>query len=323
MSKHERSYRLRPNKHVDRELFAELVSLLVAGSEGDAYAYIAMGGRHLKDHIAIYRRAGLRNLYSFDLDQDVVDRQRFNAPFEGVVCETHTSGEVPALLDGILDRFRARHAIIWLDYTRTDRFEQLTEVEAIAKRLSAGDVLRVTMNADFSGLQKQEAQLTTEEKLLPTEEKNVVLLRRALGNYMPRAIRKLDHSNMARALVRSIERACVLGIEANSGDRKPCPVLLTRYKDTTSMLTATVMMSDTEGVPGIPKGWPYAPSDWNHIEVVLAPDLSARERLALDRLIQEEPSRVNEILGFTLEEVAVRAYARFHRFYPAYQTVID
>lgn len=323
MNDRTQSYRLRPNKHVDRELFAELVSLLVAASAGDDYVYIAMGGNHLKDHIAIYRRAGLRNLYSFDRNQDVVDRQRFNVPFDGVVCRTHTSGELPALLDGILEDFNAKQAIVWLDYTQPKRFEQLKEVEAIAGRLQVGDVIRVTMNADFSGLRKREAELTEAERELPVEQRNVALLRRVFGKYMPRNISTLDFNDMVEALAKGIERACVLGIESHNDDRKPYPILLTQYRDTTAMFTATVIMTDASQEPEIPEGWSYAPSDWNQIEMIMAPDLSARERFALDHLMHESPSQVQEELGFSMEETAVKAYSRFHRFYPAYQTVVD
>ena len=323
MASSKRSYRLQPNKHVDRELFAELVSLLVAASCGENYVYIAMGGDHLKDHVAIYRRAGLRNLYAFDWDQDVVDRQNFNIPFDGVVCRAHPSGELPALLDGILDEFGAKQAIIWLDYTQTKRLKQLREVEAIAARLQLGDVIRVTMNADFSSLQKREAELKSAEKELSRDVRNAALLRLVLGKYMPRTIETLDYNDMASALAKSIKRACVLGIESVSDDRRLIPVLLTRYKDTTEMLTVTVMMTDATGAPAAPEGWPYTPSDWDQIEMILAPDLSARERLALDQLMHEEPSEINNKLGFSLEEAAVKAYSRFHRFYPTYQTVVD
>ena len=171
MTSGNQSYRLRPNKHVDRELFAELVSLLVTASDPNDYVYISMGGNHLSDHIAIYRRAVCAKLYAFDLNQDVVDRQKFNVPFDGVVCKAHTSGELPTLLDGIVEDFDAKHVIVWLDYTEPKRLEQLSEIQAIVEKLQVGDIIRVTMNADLSGLLKSEAQLTSAEKALPPSEK--------------------------------------------------------------------------------------------------------------------------------------------------------
>ncbi len=323
MTSRNQSYRLRPNKHVDRELFAELVSLLITASHPDDYVYISMGGNHLSDHIAIYRRAGLSKLYAFDLNQDVVDRQNFNVPFDGVVCKAHTSGELPTLLDGIVEDFNAKNVIIWLDYSEPKRLEQLREIQAIVEKLQVGDIIRVTMNADFSGLHKREANLLTAEKTLPQSQKKAVLLRGLLGTYMPHSIVSLDFNGMAGALAKSIERACVLGAESNIGDKKPQPVLLTRYQDTTAMLTVTVMMTDMNGVPEIPKGWAYAPTSWDQIEKIQAPDLSARERLALDQLMHKGINEIQNELGFSLDETAVNTYSKFHRFYPAFQTVVD
>lgn len=323
MSSSGRSYRLRPNKYVDREMFAELVALLVTGENAEDYVYISMGGNHLRDHVAIYRRAGLRNLYAFDLDRDVVDRQLFNRPFEGVVCETHPSGELPSRLDKIMQRFDAEHAIIWLDYTRPKRLEQLREVQAIAEKLQIGDIVKVTMNADFRGLENYESQLTPEEKELPQGRRNAALLRRMLGTYLPRSISEVDYKEMVGALANCIRRACIRGVEGHPDDRRPRPVLLTKYHDTTDMLTVTVMMTDSNGLPECPKGWVYAPDSWEEIEMIMAPDLSARERLALDQLMHRSPREVQEELGFVLDEAAVKAYSRYHRFYPSFQAVID
>ena len=162
-------YRLRPNKFVDRELFAELVSLMVTERGADSYAYISMGGNHLSDHLAIYRRAGLRNLYAFDSDPLVVMRQRFNAPFDGIVCEPHTSAELISRIDGIVENMGVKNVIVWLDYTEPKHLEQLGEIQTLGKSLQTDDILRVTMNVDFKTLHKREAELNDREKGLPRQ----------------------------------------------------------------------------------------------------------------------------------------------------------
>ena len=176
MSGSELPYRLRPNKYVDRELFAELVALLVAESGPDKYVYISMGGKHLSDHLAIYRRAGITNLYAFDYDPDIADRQRFNVPFDGVRCENHPSVELPPRLEDILDGTEAKNIIVWLDFTAPEHYKQLREIEALVTKLQVGDVLRVTMNIDFARLDKSETQLSEAQKNLPKDQKHAVLL---------------------------------------------------------------------------------------------------------------------------------------------------
>ena len=316
-------YRLRPNKYVDRELFAEFVSVLVSSTTPDRYVYVSMGGNHLSDHVAIYRRSGIRKLYAFDRDPDVVARQAFNAPFEGVRCSVHTSGELPVRLDSILSDFGADNAILWLDYTEPKRLEQLQEIETIVSKLVVGDVLRVTVNADFSKLSKREANLKLEERELPEPKKRAALLKLDLGSYLSSDITQLDYTDMAEALAKSIARACRLGCEAANADIVPVPALITEYRDTTPMLTATVMLTDSNRKAIIPETWRYAPTDWNGIERIKAPDLSPRERYALDQLMHQDAEAVSDALGFTVPADDVASYSKYHRFYPAFQNVND
>ena len=323
MSAENHSYRLRPNKYVDRELFAEFVSLLVTDADPDNYVYISMGGTHLSDHLAIYRRAGLRKLYSFDQDEAVVNRQKFNAPFDGVACRVHFSEELPVLLGGILSEFEAHQVVVWLDYTAINRQQQLTEIQELAPRLTAGDVVKVTMNANFEGINQLRDKLSPTEKALPIGKQNAILLKREFGAYMPGSITDIDSGHMVEVLAKCIERAYVLGMEESSEDKMFSPVLLTKYKDTTQMLTATVMVTDRNGTPHLPKGWTYAPSNWDQVEIIRVSELSTRERLALDQQMHKEYEDIQDFLGFHLDEPTIKAYSRFHRFYPAFQTVIE
>lgn len=323
MSAGSHSYRLRPNKYVDRELFAEFVSLLVTDAGPDNYVYISMGGTHLSDHLAIYRRAGLRKLYSFDQDEAVVNRQKFNAPFDGVACRVHFSEELPVLLNGILSEFEARQVVVWLDYTAIDRQQQLAEIQELASKLTVGDVVKVTMNANFGRIDQLRNELSPAEKELPKGKQNAILLKRELGAYMPGSIIDIDFGHMVEVLAKCIERAYVLGMEESSEDKTLSPVLLTRYKDTSQMLTATIMVTDRNGSPNLPKGWTYAPPNWDQIERIRVSELSTRERLALDQQMHKEHEDIRDFLGFDLDEPTIKAYSRFHRFLPAFQTVIE
>jgi len=316
-------YRLRPNKFVDRELFAELVSLLVAERGTDSYAYISMGGNHLSDHMAIYRRAGLRKLYAFDSDPDVVMRQRFNAPFDGIVCESHSSAELVSDIDGIVQSMGVQNVIVWLDYTEPKHLEQLGEVQAISKNLQTGDILRVTMNVDFKSLHKRESELNDREKGLPVDEKQAALMKRVLGGFLPRRITRIGQDGTAGAVAESVARACQMGLDEGPRPNSPTPLLLTEYRDSSAMLTVTMLICDARGEPRVPSSWSFGPQDWSSVERIVAPDLSPRERLALDKEMHGDADTVASVLRFPLEPEAVRSYARFHRFYPTFQAVGD
>lgn len=316
-------YRLRPNKFVDRELFAELVSLLVAERGADSYAYISMGGNHLSDHLAIYRRAGLRKLYAFDSDPVVVMRQRFNAPFEGIVCEPHTSAELVSRIDGIVGSMNVNNIIVWLDYTEPKHLDQLGEVQSLSKSLQAGDILRVTMNVDFRTLHKREVELNDREKGLPVDEKRAALMKRALGGFLPRRITRIGQDGIPGAVAESVARACEMGLEDGPRSKRPKPLLVTEYRDSSAMLTVTMLICDSRGEPIMPGSWSFVPPSWSSVERIIAPDLSPRERLALDKEMHGDANVVASILGFPLEPEAVRSFVRFHRFYPTFQAVGD
>jgi hypothetical protein len=316
-------YRLRPNKFIDRELFAEFISLVVADSAPGRFAYISMGGDHLSDHLAMYRRAGINNLYAFDRSSDVVSRQQFNAPFEKVQCGTHESGEIPTRLESILSKFGAESSIIWLDYTEPKRLAQLKELEALAKKLQPGDIVRISFNADFSNLQKREANLKAADKDMPAPQKTAALLRIDLGSYFPNRVKEVYFTDINGALSLAVERALQNGLEQVPGDKKAIPVLLTEYQDTSRMFTATALIVDSEGAPSVPEGWAYKPTGWNDIQKIYAPDLSAKERYAVDRLMHKLPEQVAGELAFPLDQEAISSYTRFHRFYPSFQPVFE
>ena len=316
-------YRLRPNKFVDRELFAELISLLAAERDSNAYAYISMGGNHLSDHLAVYRRAGLRKLYAFDNDDQVVDRQKFNAPFDGLICETHRSSELPTRIDSIIQSLDVDNVIIWLDFTEAKHLEQLGEIQALCRSLRSGDVLRVTMNIDFRTLHKRESQLSAIENKLPVDEKRAALMKRALGAYMPRKIKKVRGGEDAATVAESIARACELGIEEGSITLVPCPILITEYQDSSKMVSVTLILADEDHPEPVPAGWNFKPSNWSDVERIVAPDLSPREKFALEKEMHMDPDMVSSKLGFKLDADAIKAYARFHRFYPSFQMVAD
>lgn len=316
-------YRLRPNKFIDRELFAELIAKLSASETPSKFAYISMGGAHLNDHLAIYRRSGIRNLYAFDFNDEVSKRQEFNAPFEGLICRAHGSDEVPSRLGKILQDFGAERSIIWLDFTEPKRLSQLKEVEDLAKQLQPGDILRVTFNADFANLEKRSAELKVAEKTLEGPERNAALLKVELGGYLPSKVKKIYYDRMTEALSLAVERAISNGLE--SIDRGFCvtPLLLTEYQDSNRMFVATALIQDEAKTPHVPSSWTLMPESWHDIEKIYAPDLSSRERHALDRLIDKEASEVSKELAFELDPAAIKSYSKFQRFYPIFQPLME
>ena len=173
------------------------------------------------------------------------------------------------------------------------------------------------------GWRKRESELAPQVRDLPTERKQASLLSLELKEYMPRDIQHLLRKKFPEAVSRSIERACLKGAEAGGNQASPLPVLLTVYRDTTLMQTATVIMTKGSELPSALRDWEYLSQDWSDIKHITAPDLSPRERYALDKQMNEAVSQVEEQLGFRFDSGTVEAYKRFHRFYPLFQLIAE
>ena len=111
------NYQLRPNKYVERALFVELLSK-ICGAKTHTYAYVSMGGPQLEDHRLIHKTLGIKKLYSFEIDKNVLLRQQFNKSPSVLTC---LSGSISHFIDdfeGFTEREKLKKykLIIWLDY---------------------------------------------------------------------------------------------------------------------------------------------------------------------------------------------------------------
>jgi hypothetical protein len=322
-------YQLRPNKFIDRELFVDLLSLIVPYTGADKYLYISMGGQHLVDHSAVYRKIGIPNLYAFDSDENTVKRQLFNRPIDMAKCDALHSGSLAGALDGVAAQFPvAKNVIVWLDYTNPhERLTQIQELVEVAKRLQPGDILRVTMNANLGTL--DEWPLKWKEESFPSpKEYRLARLKTQLGSYVPTDLDGIGENDFAAVLCRCIE----LAIAKVEGERPKItlrPVLLTSYRDGQRMVTATCLAELREG-QGMPDGlrrWRFLPSSWTDLTMIEAPNLSIREKMRIDESLSEEAAEIAKKLGFSLAETkekgvaAIHSYQVLHRYYPEFHNV--
>lgn len=320
-------YRLRPNKYVDRELFLDILSRVVTARGPNDYAYISMGGAHLVDHFGVFRRTGIEKLYAFDENPNTVERQKANKPFDQVDCRCHGSDELAGHYENILNEFGVAQAVIWLDYTRPkQRLSQLQEVETLSKKIIAGDILRVTMNADTEGLQKLKAQLPKGVEFETPNEEWAALLRQQLGEFVPADLEGFTAGTFPSALARCIEAAISSGLAQGEGNLVAKPILSTAYQDTSRMLSVTVLIAKDDAVMP-PPHWAFLPDDWSDVMNINAPDLSLREKSKLDNVLHLGAQEAADSLGFDLggnrelSEETIANYKTFRRYYPSFLNV--
>ena len=317
------SYSVRPNKHVDRELFAELVGCVLADRTVDRCAYISMGGPQMVDHISMYKRNGISKLYSFDAEDSVVQRQVFNSPTSTTRCEQMLAGELADRLGEIERALDVDRFVIWLDYTgNINRGEQITEFQVLLENLKPGDLARISLDASMppdrlkANLRKE---IKADHMLAMTE-----LLKREIGELHPEDIQLGSERDIPRYFSTCLMRACDRAVHSRPDNPiQFIPVLETSYTDSCPMYTCTLLAQDADGNPRSPAGFHFLSAGWGSIEALEVPELTAREKSFLDRLLDKADDEFNQNLGYSIarEAQALRQWAsfkKFHRFLPQF-----
>lgn len=324
-------YQLRPNKFIDRQMFLELMSRLIAGRGPENYVYISMGGRHLVDHHAIYNRLGIQALLSFDMNANEVERQKFNRPTGKTICVEMDSADLPAQIDTIFEVFpRKKNIIVWLDYTKTNRRSQFQEAVQTLVRLKHGDIFRITLNADIRNLGR--ANEWKNKGAASPAEYRVEKLHAEIAEYFPTDITQILDDDLPVILARCLGLATDVAQGLQPALRF-IPVLITSYSDGTRMLTVTCAVSEPgkkDKVPGAHfRRWRFACRGWTDIQMIYAPVLSLREQYHLDVNTHRSAKKMLSLFKFlpAVDEAAslqaLESYRLFHRYYPTFRNIED
>ena len=323
-------YHLRPHKAVDRRIFIDLLGRLERWRPMTDYVYVSMGAYPLEDHKLIHRILGISRLIAFDKEGSVVARQLFNKPINNRHCIEKTSGQVVDQFDHILDECGfgdPAGVIVWLDYTNPKKLgEQIREFQALLDRLSAGDVVRITVNAH-----PHELIDGPSEKAMKGEEKRAkqfAALQGRIKEFMPSRA-TADHmtaEELPRVIAESFAAAALKALPVSSAFTFR-PLSLVRYADGVQMLSITgaVAKRADEGEMLARLGleaWPFASDTWSSIHKLVVPDLTIRERLFLEReVVSKTPAEIVDALGFDAASgIAISdfidTYKNYYRFYP-------
>lgn len=331
MSGQDIPYQLRPNKFIDRQIFVELLSRLVAPRDPETYAYVSMGGRHLVDHHAIYGKLGVQALFSFDMDANEVARQSFNKPIGKAICVEMSSADLPRQIDVMLARFRRiENLIVWLDYTTADRRAQLQEAVETLVRLKHGDVFRITLNANAQTLGAGEKWKTSGAE--GPAKYRADCLREQVGEYLPTVVTEINDVSLPGVLADCVRLAAERA-QSLQPNLRFVPVLITSYRDGARMVTVTCAVSERSAPESFPNSnffrWKFACRKWDDMQYIQAPILSSKEQYRLDEYLHLGPRRMLSALKFLpgSDEVsaleAVKSYKSFHRYYPKFRHIED
>jgi len=325
-------YHLRPHKSVDRRLFLDLLTRFERWKPLANYVYVSMGAYPLEDHKLVHRHLGITRLIAFDFEEEIVARQKFNKPIEGCHCLHKKSGDLVSNLDVILADCSLSESdgiIVWLDYTSPGQLgQQIREFEALLNKLRAGDLVRVTVNAQPNAL--LDPQIPGSTPVLATErrERQFQKLKSRIGDFLPSDTSSSDmtQEGLPLAISKSFGAAALNAFPA-AGDNIFCPLSIIRYADGEQMLSITGVVlarSDKDILLETLdlKSWPFASPDWSNVHRLLVPALTVRERLFLERgIMSKSITDLVAELGFeAASDIKINefleSYKDYYRFYP-------
>ncbi len=325
------SYNIRPNKHVERVLFFELLKL-ICPEHPENYVYISMGGPQLADQLSAHFDLGFNNLISIESDELVFKRQLFNVRPSCIKCEQLTSQQLVDNFDEIELNYPDKNFIVWLDYASPkNRLEQLTEFSTLVGSLNHGDVVKITLNANPNTLG---GSIRNSESRTDFYKRRLNNLKSKLG---PFATNDLSQENITSggfvtALCKAVDKAAKYGIEKRTNVSK-IPVSIFTYKDSEhTMLTYTIKIVRTntleEERKKIDGVWDYFPHNEIEFSDINVPHLTVKERLHIESLFySKDIEGIHKDLPFQLspeESESIQSlnqYFLHYRRYPGFLNV--
>lgn len=317
-------YHLRQNKAIDRNLFMDLLARIGRWCNISSYTYIGFGGPYLEEFKLLHGTLRLAKMISIEMDANVVKRQKFNAPLSCIDFQNTTSGT-------FLNEYEFESpSVVWFDYTDPSAIGvQLSELELLSRKLQAGDVMRITVNASA-------AQLGSPKDAEDLKSYRLKRLQERLAIYCPGGLlpQHVVQSDFPSTLLMAIEQAAKMGL-----DTKPeCviePLSCLTYADGQQMLTVTMIILkavDREKFRQTTRldHWPYGAENWDDIRSISVPQFSVKERLTIESMLPDEnsPANIAAKLGYYIGDNApdaeqlMKNFLGYYRQYPWYSKVV-
>ena len=330
-------YHLRQNKHVERELFIELLAHVGIKTRLTEYLYVGFGGPFFEDFKALHSRLGIRNMLSLERDEWVYRRQKVNVPYGCVQCKQMDSAQFVQQVATIRAEFpKANKLLCWLDYASPNQLPtQLDEIRTLLPKLARHDIFKITFNANPATLGDLPVDQTMgvgvrERRLQFRRER----LRMRLGHKFPGSVDDEDLTpNNYPGLLSQILKLQVSESMRENPELMFQPLGCFAYADSEhTMLTCTgILLRHTErdrflSGTGLRKV-EFASLDWQIYKIDI-PYLSVREKFLLDqKIFDTEPRSLVEDHGLWVDKDAERSagmindYVRLYRFYPHFHRI--
>jgi hypothetical protein len=315
------AYHLRTNKSVERLLFIELLRKIngCLPQKIENYEYVSLGGPYLEDFNLIHGAFGNKKMRSLEIKKHIRTRQEINAPHSGIILDPlQSTGKY-------IEKFKPGYSplLVWLDFEWPKWDEQIAEACELLQKLPKMSILKITLigKTDWLGGNSKDPLVERAERL---SEK--------FGDYGVIEPGEISKNNICDTLYKILRSAISSAIP--DSQRKIVSTLASyQYNDGTPVLTVTLIVGPPQDIERVIeesqlRRWLFADIGWNKIKHIAIPNLSMREKLAVDRLLPKASARtiVNK-LNLRLEEnfidsvSAIENYIEFYRHVPQFVRV--
>lgn len=320
------SYRIRPNKVVDRVAFVELLQRLneLERCPIRGYKYVGLGGPSMEDFKLLHTALNLTRMVSLERTQEGHKRQIYNKPYACIECLHTTSADYLASFN------RTGPTVFWLDYTSArDLPVQLDEFKGLLSKLEPFDIAKVTLNAHAANWARGsdlEAQELWDARL---KELDAALLHRLPGDVEADA---MTHKYFPGVLLKVVRYAAQSALNARP-ELVFQPLTAFSYADGQQMMTVTGILVPRDEVSTVAnlralKKWPLANLTWSPPRVINVPDLTLKEKQYIDAKLPNHSARkIHNWLGIMFAEQEpesqrlLETYTELYRYSPVFSEV--
>lgn len=320
-------YHLRWNKSTDRSVFMEFLTKMNAFLPLDQYCYIGFGAVHMEDFKLVHSLLSITDLTCIEQDEQVHLRQKYNTPLGCINLLPQSSNE-------FITNFRPeKSTIIWLDYaTPSEVGAQIRELQDLLPKLNQYDVVKITLNANPNTLVHQNNPKYRGHQLF--EERLKVLQDRVAENLPDEITPEMMKSRTyPQALLKTL-RFSIIKALGGRPENIFLPVTSFVYADSYHQmitLMGVILERGSEQAFIEKTGlsyWDYYLGDLDEPQRIDIPDLTVRERLAIDAMLPcDEISVIKDHFEFNFandeedSEEKIRSYIKFYRHYPFFTKV--
>ncbi|WP_099302785.1 O-methyltransferase [Bacillus sp. Marseille-P3800] len=322
-------YHLRLSKNLERSLFIEFLSKIQMKIDISKYQYIGFGAVHMEDFKSLHASFNINKMTSIEYDENTYKRQLFNKPLGCIELLNCTSAD-------FIDDFHPsieEKTIIWLDYASPDIGQQLIEFKNIINKLGENDICKITLNANPTTLDNEEAKnaILAKKKHIRLE-----LFKEKAHEFYPLSILPDDmtRAKYPNVLMQALKLSAESSLQEDT-DFSFKPVTSFVYQDSSHpMLTLTGIKVRENNNPlddnGAISDWDVFNPNWCNPINLLLPDLTTREKQLIDQnLPLQENININALFEYYFDKKPTDSskmlenYSKYYRHYPTFNKVIN